>query len=71
MKADGSDQKFTGHPYSDTIAGEVVNATAVEIIEKKEGKVMFTNPETVSCDGNTLNEKFADNTEAKPGDRRG
>ncbi len=28
----------------DTIAFKVVNASAVEIIEKKDGKVMFTNP---------------------------
>ena len=66
VKADGNDQKVTGHPYYDTIAVKVVNASAVEIIEKKDGKVTFTDAETVSSDGNTLNEKFTDTTEAKP-----
>jgi hypothetical protein len=48
----------------DTIAFKAVNASAVEIIEKKDGKVMFTNTGTVSSDGNTLNEKFTDSAEA-------
>jgi hypothetical protein len=42
VKADGSDQKVTGHPYYDTIAVHVVDASSVEIIEKKDGKVMYT-----------------------------
>jgi hypothetical protein len=37
VKADGSNQKVTGHPYHDTIAAKVVNASAVEIIEMEEG----------------------------------
>ncbi|MGB0014670.1 MAG: hypothetical protein WBQ03_23960, partial [Candidatus Sulfotelmatobacter sp.] len=39
VKADGTDQKVTGHPYYDTIAVHVVNASSVEIIEKKNGQV--------------------------------
>ncbi len=66
VKADGTDQKVTGHPYYDTIAVHVVNASSVEIIEKKNGQVMFTGTRTVSPDGNTLKEKFTDTTEAKP-----
>ena len=66
VKADGTDQKVMGHPYYDTVAVHVVNANSIEIVEKKDGKVMFTSTETVSPEGNTLKEKFTDNTEAKP-----
>ena len=66
VKADGNDQKVTGHPYYDTIAVHVVNASSVEIIEKKDGKVMYSDTATVSADGNTLNDKFKDTTGTQP-----
>jgi hypothetical protein len=66
VKADGTDQKVSGHPYYDTVAVQVVNASSVEIIEKKDGKVMFTDNETISADGNMLNDKFTDNTGTQP-----
>jgi hypothetical protein len=66
VQADGSDQKVTGHPYYDTIAVHVVNASSVEIIEKKGGKVMYSDTATVSADGNTLNDKFTDTTGTQP-----
>jgi hypothetical protein len=66
VKADGADQKVTGHPYYDTVAVKVVNASTVEIIEKKDGKVMYTDTETVSADGNMLNDKFTDNSGTQP-----
>jgi len=66
VKADGNDQKVTGHPYYDTIAVKVVNASSVEIIQKKDGKVMYTDTATVSSDGNMLNDKFADMTGTQP-----
>jgi hypothetical protein len=66
VKADGDEQKVTGHPYYDTIAVKVVNAASVEIIEKKDGKVVYQDTRTVSADGNKLNDKFTDTTEAKP-----
>ncbi len=66
VKADGTDQKVTGHPYFDTVAVKVVNASSVEIIEKKDGKVMYTDTETVSSDGNALNDKFSDTTGTQP-----
>ena len=66
VKANGSDQKVTGHPYYDTIAVHVINASSVEIIEKKDGKVMSTETETVSPDGKTLTDKGTDTTGTKP-----
>jgi hypothetical protein len=62
VTADGTDQKVTGHPYFDTVAVHVVDASSVEIIEKKDGKVMYTDKESVSPDGKTLADKFTDNT---------
>ena len=66
VKANGTDQGVTGHPYYDTIAVRVINATSVEIIQKKDGKVMSTETETVSADGKTLTDKGTDTTGTKP-----
>ena len=66
VKADGTDQKVTGHPYFDTIAVQVVNASSVEITQKKDGKVMYKDTSTVSTDGKTLTEKFTDTTGTQP-----
>jgi|SRR5208283_601801 len=66
VKANGTDQKVTGHPYYDTISVHVVNASSVEITQKKEGKVMSTETETVSADGKTLTDKGTDTTGTKP-----
>jgi hypothetical protein len=66
VAADGTDQKVTGHPYYDTVAVKVENASSVEIIEKKDGKVMFTDNATVSADGKSLKEKFTDTTGTQP-----
>jgi hypothetical protein len=66
VKADGTDQKVTGHPYYDTVAVHVQNASSVEIIEKKDGKVMYSDIATISTDGNTLKDKFTDTTGTQP-----
>lgn len=66
VKADGTDQKVTGHPYYDTIAVKIVDASSVEILEKKDGKVMYTTTATLSSDGNTLKDKFTDTTGTQP-----
>src|SRR5467141_4154173 len=66
VKADGSDHKVTGHPYYDTVAVHVANASSIEIIQKKDGKVMATDTQTVSSDGNTLSDKFTDNSGTQP-----
>ena len=66
VKADGTDQKVTGHPYFDTITVQVVNASSVEITQKKDGKVMYKDNATVSTDGKTLTDKFTDTTGTQP-----
>jgi hypothetical protein len=66
VKADGKDQKVTGHPYYDTVSVDVVNASEIEVIEKKDGKVMYTDKSTVSADGKTMTDKFTDTTGTQP-----
>jgi hypothetical protein len=58
VKADGTDQKVTGHPYYDTVAVKVVDDHSVEITEKKDGKTMGTDTDTASSDGNTLEQQI-------------
>lgn len=62
VKADGQDQKVTGHPYYDTVAIKVVNDHQIEETDKKNGKVVLTSTSTVSSDGNTLTFEFTDST---------
>src|SRR5579862_9776295 len=66
VKADGSDQKVTGHEYYDTVAVKVVDAHTIERTNKLNGKVTGTGSVTVSADGSTLSGKFTDYTGEKP-----
>jgi len=68
IKADGTDQKVTGHPYFDTMSIKIVNDKTIEQTEKKDGKVVGTSKTTVSPDGKTENFEFSDssNTNAEP-----
>jgi hypothetical protein len=65
VKADGTDQKVSGHPYYDTVAVKVVSPTVVEVTEKRAGKVMYSFTLTASADGNTLTGAITDHTGAK------
>lgn len=65
-KADGTDQKVSGHDYYDTIAIKVVNDHAIETTRKKGGKIMGTDAASVSADGKTLTEEWVDYSGAKP-----
>jgi len=58
IKADGQDQKVTGHPYYDTLSIKVVDNNTIERAQKKDGKLIGTSKETVSPDGNTLTMEF-------------
>jgi hypothetical protein len=68
VKADGTNQKVSGHPYYDTIAIKVVNDHEIEETDKKDGKVVATSKTTASPDGKTLMFEFTDssNTNAAP-----
>lgn len=68
VKADGSDQAVSGHPYYDTVAVNVVNDHTVKTTEKKSGKTVATSTTTVAGDGKTANVDFSDssNTNGAP-----
>ena len=50
---DGKDTPMTGNPDADTVARTRVNATTVQTISKKGGKVVTTQTSVVSADGKT------------------
>ncbi len=62
VKADGQDQKVTGHPYYDTMSVKVVDDKTIEEVDKKEGKTVATSKMWVSADGNTLTFDFSDSS---------
>src|ERR1700730_8050761 len=66
VKADGTDQKVSGHDYYDSIAVKIVDPHTVETTNKRAGKVVGTNSLAVSADGSTLKGKFTDYNGAKP-----
>jgi hypothetical protein len=67
IKADGSDQEVSGHPYVDTIAIKVVSDHEIEETDKKSGKVVATSTMSVSSDGNTLTVTFNDSSNTNGG----
>src|SRR5215469_16022183 len=68
VKADGQDQKISGHPYYDTVSIKVVDDRTIQETDKKNGKTVATSKTWVSADGNTLMFEFSDssNTNADP-----
>ena len=62
VKADGQDQKVSGHPYYDTKSVKVVDDRTIEETDKKNGKVVSTSKTWVSTDGNTLMFEFNDSS---------
>ena len=54
VKADGRDQRVSGHPY-DTISILEIDARSLELTAKKQGKVVWKQTRTVSEDGERLN----------------
>jgi hypothetical protein len=62
VKADGTDQTVTGHPYYDTVAVQIVDDHTIKVTEKKSGKVVFAATETVSADGKSFTHEFTDST---------
>lgn len=60
IKADGQDQKVTGHPYYDTMSMKVVDDRTIEETDKKDGKTVTTSKTTVSSDGSALTFEFTD-----------
>lgn len=62
VKADGKDQKVTGHPYFDTLSVKVVDDRTIEETDKKNGKTVATSKSWVSADGSTMTFEFSDSS---------
>jgi hypothetical protein len=59
VPADGADHPVSGHAYYDSVTVKVVNPMTIEIIYHRAGKVSSHDILTVSADGKTLTDKFA------------
>jgi hypothetical protein len=66
VKADGSDQKVSGHSYYDTVAVKVVDARSIELTNKLAGKTIYQDTMMVSLDGKNLSDAYKDLSGAKP-----
>ena len=62
VKADGTDQSVSGHPYYDTKSVKVVDDRTIEETDKKDGKTVTTSKTTVSADGKTATFEFSDSS---------
>jgi len=62
VKADGQDQKVSGHPYYDTVSIKVVDDKTIEEVDKKNGKAVANSKVWVSPDGNMLMFEFSDSS---------
>ena len=58
IKADGTDQKVSGHSYYDTVAVKEVDAKTIEVTSKLGGKVINSSTVKVSDDGNTATDSY-------------
>ncbi len=71
IKADGQDQKVTGHPYFDMLSVKALDDHNVEQTSKRDGKVVFSEKDSVSADGNTLTVNWTDSGEPSGGTQSG
>lgn len=66
IKADGTDQPVAGHDYLDHEAIKVLSASSIEVIDKRDGKVMFSMTQVLSAHGAKLSNKFTNYSGEKP-----
>jgi len=64
IKADGEQQKVSGHPYLDSMAIKVISDHEVEETDMKNGKVVGTSKTMISPDGNTMTVDWTSVSEA-------
>lgn len=50
---DGKDSRVTGNPDADMVARTRINATSIQAVNKKNGKITTTNTSVISSDGKT------------------
>lgn len=62
IKTDGKDQKIESNPYADTIAVKIIDKYNLEMISKKDGKVVSRSKIAVSTDGNSMKREYANSS---------
>ena len=62
IKTDGKDQKIEGNPYADTIAVKIIDKYNLEMISKKDGKMVSRSKIAVSTDGNSMKREYANSS---------
>lgn len=67
IKADGTDQPVTGHPYFDSVAITIVSDHEISETDKKGGQVVATSTTTISPDGKTATFTFTDSSDTNGG----
>lgn len=71
IKADGTDQKVTGYPYFDAMSMKVIDDHHVEGTTKRDGKVVGTEKDSISVDGNILDVNWTDSGQPSGGTQSG
>lgn len=71
IKADGTDQKVTGYPYFNTMSMKVIDDHNVEDTTKRDGKVVGTEKDSISADGDTLSVSWTDSGQPSGGTQSG
>ena len=71
IKADGTDQPVTGHPYFDTMSVKAVDDHNVEMTTKRAGQVVGTEKDSISADGKTLTINWTDSGNPSGGTQSG
>src|SRR5271165_1217159 len=71
VKADGTDQKVTGHPYYDTLSVKAIDDHNVELTMKRAGNVVLTVKSAVSADGDTMTSNWTDSGQPSGGPQSG
>jgi hypothetical protein len=71
VKADGMDQRVTGHPYYNTLSVKVIDDRNVELTMKRDGNVVLTVKASVAADGNTLTQNWTDSGQPSGGPQSG
>jgi hypothetical protein len=66
IKADGSEQKVTGHAYYDTVSVKVLDANTVQMTTHAGGRLWAQRKYVVAADGKTMSDEFVSYEGSKP-----
>jgi hypothetical protein len=67
VKADGTQQKVSGHPYYDAISIKVLDEYSLATTRSRNGSIVSSEKTTVAADGNTASSEFSDSSATNAG----